>query len=410
MAQTTRWQPSVEYVGNRISVKMLSHPKHVSQFYYAMHDIATKRGYQSVYLDFSQTEPIFSNAAVPICAAIEYYKENGVSIVVEDTNEFVDITKVLSPLDADDAGINRTNEPLSKVWKFSSTQGICALTEAFVESLSEKTTCEKGVLESFEWCINEIMDNVLQHSQLQVGYVMGQLHLKNKHLGICVADYGIGLYPSLKNSRHKPRTVADAISLAIQEGVTRDEKIGQGNGLWGLSEIIAHNNGRLTITSGPASLFHSKGNVQTFEDLPYLSRNNHGAIVDFQMNLDEEIDISSALKYKHISLRVEKYEQNSGVLLLKIREEAHGTGTRRSAECLRNKISNIIVESGSSVELDFSGIGIVSSSFADELIGKMIVSLGFFNFQDRIKLKNMSATVQGIVQKAIAQRMSQSIS
>ena len=51
---------------------------------------------------------------------------------------------------------------------------------------------------------------------------------------------------------------------------------------------------------------------------------------------------------------------------------------------------------------------IISSSFADELIGKLVTEFGFYGFNNIFKLKNMNANVQSIVQRSVAQRMMES--
>lgn len=61
------------------------------------------------------------------------------------------------------------------------------------------------------------------------------------------------------------------------------------------------------------------------------------------------------------------------------------------------------------VIIDFAEIGIISSSFADEFIGKMVVELGFFQFQKIFTLTNMNETIQTIVQRSLSQRLAQSL-
>ena len=57
------------------------------------------------------------------------------------------------------------------------------------------------------------------------------------------------------------------------------------------------------------------------------------------------------------------------------------------------------------VVIDFDGVPVVSSSFADEAFGKLFLQLGPVQFMQRVKLKNMADTVEGRINKAIAQRM-----
>lgn len=396
--------------GNRVAVKELRHPQDVSNFYRLIHKLTQIQGYPDIYIDMSQTGTIFPNAATPFCAALDFYKAQGVDVVIEERADFVTQTHVCDPISAEDASSTDLHIPLNKVWKFESSHGVYALTKQLTESIFTGLQCESGVIESFEWCVNEIMDNVLQHSQSPHGYIMAQIHRASNKIAICIADLGIGLYNSLQSYSNPPLNYIDAITLAIREGVTRDKEVGQGNGMWGLSSIVADNDGALTITSGRASLFYRDSETRCFGKLPQLSEDNPGTIVDFQLNTNSPVDMSKALKYSHINLRLESFETQSGTYKISISENTHGTGTRKSAEMLRTKVINIMAETGQGIEVDFAGVGMISSSFADEFIAKLVVSIGFVNFTRLVKLSGMTDSISGIVEKAIGQRMAQSFS
>jgi len=81
---------------------------------------------------------------------------------------------------------------------------------------------------------------------------------------------------------------------------------------------------------------------------------------------------------------------------------------QKSGEKIRNELINIYKQSGKSITLDFKDLNIVSSSFADELIGKLVAEFGFYAFNNVFKLKNMNTSVQSIVQRSVAQRMIES--
>ena len=77
--------------------------------------------------------------------------------------------------------------------------------------------------------------------------------------------------------------------MAIQEGVS-DGK-GQGNGLYGLFQIVNDNNGRLTISSGRSSIMLKNGDLQKFSNNVIVYDTHFGTIVDFQLYLSKKIDI-----------------------------------------------------------------------------------------------------------------------
>lgn len=57
--------------------------------------------------------------------------------------------------------------------------------------------------------------------------------------------------------------------------------------------------------------------------------------------------------------------------------------------------------------IDFDGISVISSSFADEFIGKLVEELGFSRFNNIIKIVNVTTNVEHIINRSVSQRMAQ---
>lgn len=82
--------------------------------------------------------------------------------------------------------------------------------------------------------------------------------------------------------------------------------------------------------------------------------------------------------------------------------------TSKLCEEIKTELIVIYKESGKSITLDFKDLIIESSFYVDELIGKLVVELGFYSFNNIFKLKNMNTSVQSIVQRTVALRMIES--
>ena len=237
---------------------------------------------------------------------------------------------------------------------------------------------------------------------------MGQIHKTNKRISICIVDTGIGIYKSLVETVYAPRTPIDAITKALEEKVTRDERIGQGNGLWGLSEIIKMNGGSLRIVSNGSEFRLDNGVVSTqdkYFDEKFTDRNL--TIVDFQLDYSKSIDITKALN-RDIGVYdawLEEHENNEGELHFCVFDESAGTGTRIAAEKFRTKIENAIFNDGRKVVIDFDGVIVISSSYADELIGKLVEKLGLIRFMNEFKLVNLSSLNIGVLNRSVGQRL-----
>jgi hypothetical protein len=259
-----------------------------------------------------------------------------------------------------------------------------------------------------DWCLGEVMSNVLVHAEVTHGYIMAVLHAKKQRIAVSIYDTGIGIYNSLKTSSHAPENALQAIRLAMQEGVTRDKTKGQGNGLWGLSQMIRLNTGTLAITSDSVSLRISPTDEQHYESIPIISPEQGATLVDFQIEYNNALSVEDALArdghaFKPFNRFIENLDEINGAVVVKI--AAYPTGTRPAGKRLRNEVLNIFNDTKRPIILDFEGVEIVGSSFADELVAQLVIHFGFFGFNQVIRLSNMVSRVQAIVERSVSQRM-----
>jgi len=396
----------ISKAGNEVHFHDLKNPKVIFDFIEIIneyHIVSNKH----LVLNFDGAKASFPNVCTPIAGIIETLTTEGFSF------ECINLSKYLQGLSLDkpfkvSENKHLVEKALDKVWRFDNADEIYLLINSFVSELSQVIVCEKGVLDGFEWSINEVLDNILQHSGKTYGYVMGQVHKRTKHFAFCAYDSGHGIYQSLLNSVHKPKSPIEALTLAVKEGVTRDKKVGQGNGLWGLHQIVSENTGKLTICSNSASYSLTNNVYRAFENIPQLP-NNNGCIVDFQIDYNKEISVSKALGgYEPVNMMIESLEDDYGNITIDLKSKESGVGTRKSGEKIRNEVLNLNKQTGKIITLNFDNLNIISSSFADELIGKLVSEYGFYTFNNVFKLKNMNVNVQSIVQRSVAQRMIES--
>lgn len=392
-----------------IYIRKLNHSRVVSEFIKAIND-GQKKGYDDFQINFSEIDAAFPNAVTPIAGILEHLKENSISFDFDGTPQIIIQNKMLKPAFYIKSPQSETNRILNKVWKFSTSDDVAKLVDTYIDELQKCDRFHKGMLDSVEWALNEVMDNVIQHSDSSHGYVMGQLHTNRKYIAFTIFDTGQGIYNSLRQSVHAPRNTIDAITLAIKEEVTRDKKIGQGNGLYGLHSIIKQGKRRLVITSGTGSYMYNNGDVKTFDRIPQLSKISPCTIVDFQLDYSVDLSLDKALvfrgkQYNIINLRIENLEDEQGNIVYKIKEHAEGTGTREAAIRVKNEIFNILQTKPKIIILDFEGVAVVSSSFADELIAKLLLELGLFQFNNIIRLKGLDNSQQNILQRSVIQRL-----
>ena len=384
--------------------------RHIQADYFiqSCNRVIRQRGWSDVVIRFENVGRRFPNVTAAIAAIVDHHRSQDVDFKVEPGWEG---TREGTSIDPVDAGhdLESTPEVLSRVWRFDE-HSAHLLADRIVKELLERMDLGEGVHTAFNWCLWEVMDNVIQHSQAERGFVEAQAHPQAQQLAVCVADGGVGILESLRGSKHRPRNEEDAITLAIQEKVTRDANVGQGNGLWGLYQIVAQNGGRLRISSGRGVLDAlGAAAPRTHSNSWEIDRDKVGTIVDFQLPTSDPIDVSRALGHQPVNVVMESFESDNGEARISVTREAQGLGTRRAAAPLRTKVINLLRETRGTVIIDFDGVPLVSSSFADEFVARMVTELGFVTFQQAVRLENMSELVQRMVNHAVMQRMAQAM-
>ena len=401
-------EPNVTRKDNYIRINRMDHPSCVSSFLRTLR-VGIEKGFRSFVINWDGSL-VYPDACVPIAGIIAYYREYlQIDFTFEITDDsYLQHCNFTSPLVRNSDELEHELYPFDKLYRYDNSTQVAALTQAYINCISRQTECSEGVITGLIWCLNEIMDNVLVHSEAGYGFVMAQYHQAKNTIAICVYDHGVGIFNSLRSSPHRPRNSIDAISLAIQEGVG-DGK-GQGNGLFGLYQIVTENNGALTITSGPASImWTAKGEMKKFERLPYISNENRATTVDYRLKLGKNIDIQKAFKsiggFDGFDIRLDYMIQDDNTIKYDVFSNSMGTATRESGAFLRNDILNTITRTQSGIILDFAGIKTVSSSFADELIAKLVLRLGILKFNQLIRLINMNDNIKFLCERSIYMRI-----
>lgn len=194
---------------------------------------------------------------------------------------------------------------------------------------------------------------------------------------------------------------------AIEEGVTRNKATNQGNGLYGTFKCCEVSGGEFEVLSGTVHLLYRDGSLQ-------VSRSNipfKGTFVRASINYGYERLLERALVFGGKSYDpgfdyVERMYQGSGDdINFVVKQELDAFGSREAGRAARTKIENLMDGGRTAVDFDFDGLHLISSSFADEVFGKLFVTLGPIKFGQLCRFKNVDSTVQKLIDRAIGQRM-----
>lgn len=417
----------IERIDNKVEVT-----GSFSDYHYLLSQIfqgIEKLGYSDIILDMQDCTAAFQNSMLPICSQVLKWRENGVDFrlippkapklynLFRNTNwgHFLDPENF-------ELSIFRGHTRVPATQYITSDEQHLAVNRIVNVILGALPNLERTDLAAFEWSINELTDNVLVHSESPVGGLVqvSTFHKNKKSVQFVVADPGIGVPASLRKGFPELISDTDALDRAIREGVTRDKRIGQGNGLFGSYRVCSESKGELIVDSGHARLSLDaprRSSTSNEEQSSNLSISNSnipyaGTLVVATIDFSDPKLLANALKfggktYAYCDYVETKYEDDDkDELTFVLKDESPSFGSRVSGKPVQRKLQNLLkMRPDLVIKVDFDGLPIISSSFADEAFGKLFLQLGPIIFMNRVKLMGMHSNVASIVNRAIAQRM-----
>jgi anti-sigma regulatory factor (Ser/Thr protein kinase) len=400
--------PYIHWDGNTITCAgELNRSDAVRRVTAGLHQIIEVRGYLDLTLDFRGCSVVTETVMLPLMPIIVRYREvDNVTFKIElpDSPElyrlftntnwgyFVDPSRF--------SEITRRNDQIP-AQRFAEPSAMGQLVSDFVTLVLKRSEVDRDTLHTVEWSLNEIMDNVITHSESEVGGFVQATAFENR-VEFVVADAGIGIPASLgiRNPEH-------ALRSAIEEGHTRNSESNAGNGLFGSYRAASLSNSQFEIFSYNGLLFYDRNRelAQTrYESVPFM-----GTSVRCGIGLTDPDLLKKALRFSGVASEPTGYieielETDEGNVVVSVKERAAGdTGSRAGGIRFRRLIENLLRDQPT-VTLDFVDVPVVSSSFADEVFGRLFVNLGPRTFMSRILITNANQTVNGLIDRAIVQR------
>jgi hypothetical protein len=384
----------------------------------ALHNLIVKQGYSDLTLDFSDvTHHISPKFMLPLATTARGYRRDRVDfdIVMPNTKTVANLlmntnwAHLISPEKYDARDILNRNH-LSAIQYLNAKEHFAAIDRSLDVILRNSEGLDRNRLKALEWSLNEITDNVLNHADSPVGGIVQVVTLVPKRLvEFYVCDGGIGIPNSLRQGRPQLSDDVSAVRAAIEEGVTRNESTNQGNGLYGTFKCCEVSGGEFDVLTGMVALHHRPGVLQVSRtSIPFK-----GTLVRASINYGFEQLLERALVFKGKPHEpgfdyIERvYGPDDEEIDFKVEQELDAFGSREAGRLARNKIENLMDRGRATLSFDFQNIHLVSSSFADEVFGKLFVRLGPLRFGQNCRFKNVDPTVQTLIDRAISQRMKQ---
>lgn len=352
---------------------------------------------------------IFPNMMAPLAALLAFLESVNIKAKIHNNNPTISECYVFHPISCIQ-GEERT-DPSNVVWEYRNSKELEFLINLIIANLFRKVSSQKNTLLALEYVLGELLDNVLRHSNDEAGFFMYSLQRDNHRIAVSIADQGIGIKHSFRDSSYQPASASDAITLAMRRGVTSSAD-GAGNGLWTTTEIITANSGQLTITSGGGAIYYNKSDktISSYDDLPTLDPRWSGTNIDFQIDFRKEVDFARLWGGlpSPIDTRTERLENDEDQIVLRIKDQSFGTSTRSSGKEVRILATNLLRTQPADVILDFSGVVMITSSYADEVVAKLLADPSIPNVVARLKTTGTTHTLDLVIADAIRSRVGRS--
>lgn len=290
----------------------------------------------------------------------------------------------------------------------NSDEHFAIVNEIFKVILSGAEGIGRADYAALEWSINEVSDNVLVHSESPIGGILlvNKIDRSVGRVNFIVADCGRGITDTLGEAFEGESEVS-VLDKAVREGITRDKSVGQGNGLFGSYEISHQGKGAFKALSNNAILSHKKGSLSISKtDSIYK-----GTIVEVTVDFSTKNLMASALtingkQYEPVDFIGTSYEdEDHDHINFIVKDEARSYGTRFAGSPLKARLVNFVGMTESKIIVNFDDLPVISSSFADEVLGKALLELGENTFRSRFLVVCSNEQNNAIIQRSVQQRI-----
>ncbi len=386
-------------------------------FLATLYQVTNKLGYQDIIFDFSKMTAAFPGPMISVCSkSISLRNENiDMRLVLPSKKSLESLflntnwAYFISPEEYPQSSFKGYTHVPTILFNDHNEQAM-AVNKILDAILSSIRNIYRKDLSAVEWAINEISDNVLVHSKSKAGGLiqLSSFNTRQKRIEYVVCDSGIGIPNSLRQTLAISSDV-QVLDMSIKEGVTNGN--GVGNGLYGSFQTSSMSGGDFHLHSGNASLYFTPkprpALVVRDERIPF-----DGTLLVSCLDYSVPSLLENALvfggKKEAVSDFIElKYEDiDADRINFTLVNETAAFGTRPAGLPVRNKIINLLDyhRSNFPIVVDLSNVPLLSSSFADEVFGKLFIEIGEKEYRSRVVLRNCDKMNKMLIDRSLHQR------
>lgn len=215
-----------------------------------------KKDTKTVIIDFSDLQNIEVGGVTSLSNVIEYlkYRKIDVQCINADScsaSAFLLGSGFLRKHTNNEKHFDKTNAEFLPLEFVVYNQSFSYITTSLIPWMATTLEQDKRALSSIQICLEEIFNNIKDHSTVNIGCSCAHHDKDQDRILICVADFGIGISQRVRGAIEIGSDQA-AIAMACQDGfTTQTTPRNRGAGLHILiRNIVARNSGHVSIYSG----------------------------------------------------------------------------------------------------------------------------------------------------------------
>lgn len=391
-------------------------------------DYARRQKVPGLTLDFSAVTRAYPEGMMRLIGRVEHLRRGGMhfDLVLPDDRKLARIfagsnwAHYLAPVQFDPSSSHGQSHLPAR--RYHDASGQRRFVDDTLELVLHQIEIERPLLHALEWSLNEITDNVLVHANApDGGLAQVAVFHEQRRIQFVVIDGGRGIRASMREAYPELRRHTDAIGEAMKKGVTRSKDIGQGNGLAGALRIATGAGGSFNVLSHRGEVLVTPTH-QGASDHRQIAEGRDsdesfpGTLVFVELLVDRLVDLDKALDFGGGGAVEWDYidsaygDDETQAIQLRVAQEAVGFGSREAGRAFRTKVENLLrAAPGRALCLDWTGVPLPSSSFVDEVVGRLFLSLGPVQFIQRVRLVGVEPLVRGLLDQAVMQRVQDAV-
>ena len=224
---------------------------------YSLYVVFKNIRHEKVVFDFQDVKWIFPTLILPIASYIYYTDSDFLPPTRPDVNSYLTIINFPKGISSA-SELKKRERSYIPITLLNDDDPIerAKLQSEFLEMIYKVLAPSVEVKNAIYYPIEELVENIFQHSQKNEGFVFAQYYPTKKFLELSIVDRGIGIANSYKKRRGLEVSDEEAIKLALEGYSAKDDS--RGYGVRTSKRVICEGlGGEFLLISGSAAFYSS---------------------------------------------------------------------------------------------------------------------------------------------------------